>query len=203
MGRVGAAVSELVRIEEAGDVALVTIDRPPANAMNLELLEASHAVLDDLAARDPGAVVLAGRAGVFSAGVDLKLAPTLDAEGQRAMVDGINRMFAGWYSFPRPVVCAVTGHAIAGGFIFALCGDWRVGASEGKFGLTELRAGIPYPAVAMLAVRAELGAPQARRLVLRSDLADSHAAPAAGLFDDLAAPDAVRSRAGGGATGQG
>jgi len=188
-------VSELVRLEERGDVALVTIDRPPANAMNHELLEAGHAVLGDLAAREPGAVVLAGREGVFSAGVDLKLAPTLDADGQRTMVEGINRLFAGWYSLPRPVVCAVTGHAIAGGFILALCGDWRVGASEGKYGLTELRAGIPYPAVAMLAVRAELTPAVARRLVLRAELVDGAGALETGLFDELAEPADVVPRA--------
>jgi enoyl-CoA hydratase/carnithine racemase len=188
-------VSELVRVEERGEVALVTIDRPPANAMNRELLEAGRGVLADLAARDPGAVVLAGREGFFSAGVDLKLAPTLDDAAQRAMVDGINRLFAGWYSFPRPVVAAVTGHAIAGGLILALCADWRVAATEGKFGLTELRAGIPYPAVAMLGVRAELDPPVARRLVLRADLMDSQAALAVDIFDELAAPADVVPRA--------
>jgi len=188
-------VSELVRMEERGDVALVTIDRPPANAMDRELLEAGHAVLGDLAASDPGAVVLAGREGFFSAGVDLKLAPTLDEAGQRAMVEGINRLFHGWYSFPRPVVCAVTGHAIAGGLILALCGDWRVAATEGKYGLTELRVGIGYPGVAMLGVCAELSAPVARRLVLRADLLDPPAALEADLFDELVPPADVVPRA--------
>jgi enoyl-CoA hydratase len=95
------------------------------------------------------------------------------------MVEGINRLFAGWYSYPRPVVAAVTGHAIAGGLILALCGDWRVAATEGKYGLTELRVGIGYPAVAMLGVRAELEPAVARRLVLRADLLDPLAEPAA------------------------
>ncbi len=188
-------MSPIVTVEERGDIALVRVDRPPANAMDLELLAAAHDVLDDLRARDPAAVVLAGREGVFSAGVDLKLAPTLDSEGQGAMVDGINRMFAGWYAFPRPVVTAVTGHAIAGGLILALCGDWRVGATEGRYGLTELRAGIPYPAVAMRAVRAELDPGVARRLVLRAELLEAPAALAAGLFDELAAPAEVIPRA--------
>src|SRR6185437_4265626 len=99
-----------------------------------------------------------------------------DEAGQRAMVEGINRMFAGWYSFPRPVVAAVTGHAVAGGFILALCADWRVVSTEGRFGLTELRAGLPYPAAAILTVRAELAPAQARRFVLRADLTDSQGA---------------------------
>jgi enoyl-CoA hydratase/carnithine racemase len=193
LGRGG--VTELVRVDDRGDVALVTIDRPPANAMDRALLEAGHGVLDELRAREPGAIVLAGREGFFSAGVDLKYAPTLDAAGQRAMVEGINRMFAGWYSLERPVVCAVTGHAIAGGLILALCGDWRVCATEGRLGLTELRAGIPYPAAAMAAVRAELSPRVARRLVMRAELFDPPAALEMGLVDELAEPTQVVTRA--------
>jgi enoyl-CoA hydratase len=175
-----------IRVEGHGDLALVRIDRPPANAMDLELLRESHALLEELAADPPAAVVLTGRDGFFSAGVDLKLAPTLGPDEQRAMVDGINRMFLGWYGFPRPLVCAVNGHAIAGGFILALCGDHRVGAREGKLGLTELRAGIPYPAVAMAAVRAELSAAAARRLVLHADLVDPPTALGLRALDELA-----------------
>ena len=141
-----------VKIEERGDVALVKIDRPPANAMDLELLEDGRRALEELAAAEPGAVVLTGRDGFFSAGVDLKRAPTLDSQAQRAMVEAINRLFAGWYSFPRPVAAAVNGHAIAGGLILALCADYRVGGGDGKLGLTELRVGIPYPLAAMAVV---------------------------------------------------
>jgi enoyl-CoA hydratase len=135
--------------------------------------------------------VLTGREGFFSAGVDLKVAPTLGQGEQREMVAGINRLFAGWYAFPRPVVCAVNGHAIAGGLILALCGDHRVCSTEGKIGLTELRAGIPYPAAAIVAVRRELTAQAARQLVLRAELIDTHRAHELGVMDELATPDQV------------
>src|SRR5436189_1843224 len=165
-----------VRVEQRGDVALVRIDRPPANALDLSLLDEGHGVLADLGAAEPGAVVLTGRDGFFSGGVDLKLVPTLDAAAQRAMVGGINRLFAGWYGFPRPVVCAVNGHAIAGGLILALCGDYRAGSAEGNLGLTELRVGIGFPAAAMAVVKAELTPAAARVLVLRADLIDPQTA---------------------------
>ena len=187
---------QFVTIEERGDVALVRIDRPPANALDLELLEEERALVDQLTADEPGAVVMVGREGFFSAGVDLKAVPTLDADGQRSMVEGINRLFLGWYGFPRPLVCAVNGHAIAGGLILALCGDYRVGSEGGgKLGLTELRAGIPYPAAAMAIVRAELAAPAVRVLALRAELVE--AGPVAvelGLLDELVAPDLVLDR---------
>jgi enoyl-CoA hydratase len=188
-------VTEHVHVEDRDGVALVRIDRPPANALDPELLEQGHAVLSRLAEAEPAALVLTGRDGFFSAGVDLKVAPTLDADGQRAMVEGINRLFAGWYGFPRPVVCAVNGHAIAGGLILALCGDHRVGSTEGRLGLTELRAGIPYPAVAMAVVRAELTPSVARQLVLRAELIEPPQAREWGLVDELAAPPDVVPRA--------
>jgi enoyl-CoA hydratase len=173
----------------------VRLDRPPANALDPDLLSESAALVDELRSRDPGAVVITGRDGFFSAGADLKVVPSLDASGQAAMVDGINRLFAGWYSFPRPVVCAVNGHAIAGGMILALCGDYRVGCNEGKLGLTELRAGIPYPACALAVVKAELSAAAARVLALRAELIDPPTALALGALDELVSPDDVVPRA--------
>jgi enoyl-CoA hydratase len=163
--------------------------------MDPQLLEEGSRLAKELAVDPPAAVVLTGREGFFSAGADLKVAPTLDADGQRAMVDGINRIFAGWYGFPGPVVAAVNGHAIAGGLILALCADYRVGSSEGRYGVTELKAGLPYPAVAMAVVRAELHGPAARRLVLGADLVDAKEALEAGAFDEIAEPDQVLHRA--------
>jgi len=184
-----------VSIEEHDDVAVVRIDRPPANAMDPGLLADAVAATEEIAAADPGAVVLTGRPGFFSAGADLKVVPTLDADGQRAMVDGINGLCMAWYGLPRPVVCAVNGHAIAGGLVFALCADYRVAAADGRYGLTELRAGVPYPTMAIAVVAAELSAPAARRLVLRADLVDAADLRELGAFDEVVPNDEVLDRA--------
>jgi enoyl-CoA hydratase/carnithine racemase len=185
-----------VSVESRNEVALVRVDRPPANALDLELLREGRVAVEELRAAEPDAVVLVGRDGFFSAGVDLKAVPTLDRDGQRAMVNGINQLFLGWYSFPRPLVCAVNGHAIAGGLILALCGDHRVGCGVGKLGLTELRAGIGFPAAAMAIVRAELTPPAVRELTLRAELVESGpAAVELGLLDELVAPEELLDRA--------
>jgi enoyl-CoA hydratase/carnithine racemase len=180
-------VYEHLAIERRGEVTVVRIDRPPANALDPVLLSEGARCVEELAAEPPGAVVLTGREQFFSAGMDLKLAPNLSPEGQREVVGGINSLFAAWYAFPRPVVAAVNGHAIAGGLILALCADYRVGSSTGpgRFGLTELRAGIPYPAAAMAVVRAELSPPAARMMVLRAHLVDAAEAAALGVLDEL------------------
>ena len=182
------AYEHLTISDEAG-IAVVQIDRPPANAMDLSLLAEGHACVEELEASAPDAVVVTGRPGFFSAGVDLKLAPALDSEGQRQMVEGINRLFADWYCYPGPVVAAVNGHAIAGGLILALCADHRVCGPSGSFGLTEVKAGIGYPAVAMAVVRSELSPQVARRLVLGGGLVAAEEGLAMGLFDELVDDD--------------
>jgi enoyl-CoA hydratase len=184
-----------LRVQPRGDIAVVQIDRPPANALDSALLDEGAHLLSELAADDPAAVVLTGRERFFSAGLDLKVAPTLSPDEQRGMVDGVNRLFAAAYRYPGPLVCAVSGHAIAGGLILALCADHRVGAAEGKLGLTEVRAGVPYPAVAMAVVRAELAPAAVRRLVLRAELFDPRAALELGLLDEVVEPSAVLDRA--------
>jgi enoyl-CoA hydratase len=173
----------------------VRIDRPPANALDLDLLAEGHAVREQLASEEPGAVVITGRERFFSAGMDLKAVPELSPAEQRQTVDGINRLFSGWYAFPRPVVAAVNGHAIAGGLILALCADHRVCATAGKLGLTELRAGIPYPAAAIAVVRAELSASTARRLALGAELFTPEEALELGVVDELCAREQVVPRA--------
>lgn len=183
-----------VTIEERGDVALVRIDRPPANAMDPGLLRDARAVLEELRGADPAAVVVTGRPGFFSAGVDLKVAPTLDPDGQRELVDAINGAFLDWYAFPRPVVSAVNGHAIAGGLILALTGDQRVGAGDGKLGLTELKAGLGYPLAAIGIVKAELTAPVARTLALTAELVDMRRGLDLGILDELVEPDRLIDR---------
>jgi enoyl-CoA hydratase len=184
-----------IAVESRDGIAVVRIDRPPANALDPGLVAEIRAVCDELTEDPPSAVVLAGRDRFFSAGLDLNVVPGLEASGQGEMIAGINRMVAGWYAFPRPVVCAVTGHAIAGGLILALCADYRIGATEGKLGLTEARVGVPYPTGAMTLVRAELPAPVVRVLVLRADLVGPAEALELGLLDELAEPAAVLERA--------
>ena len=111
------------------------------------------------------------------------------------MVAGINALFAGWYGFWHPVVAAVNGHAVAGGLILALCADHRVGADGARYGLTETRVGIPYPAAAIGVVKAELAPEIARRLVLGAELIDSSLAREWGVVDELAPAERVLERA--------
>jgi enoyl-CoA hydratase/carnithine racemase len=177
--------SRFFDVQTDGDVTVVRIDRPPVNAIDPQLAEAGLALLEELSSEQRGAVVITGSGASFSAGLDLKVAPTLDEEQQRSMRSGINRLLGGWALFPRPLVTAVNGHAIAGGLILALCGDWRVVGGQGQFGLTEVNVGAPYPPAAMAIVRSELAPGVARRYALSGELVDSRTAFEAGMFDEL------------------
>jgi enoyl-CoA hydratase len=184
-----------VSVAERDGVAVLTVDRPPANAMDLALLGDLVDAVEGLAAAVPPALVLAGRDGFFSAGADLKAVPGYGPAEQRGMVDAINRMALGVYGLPCPVVCAVTGHAIAGGMVLALCGDHRVASTEGRYGLTEVKVGVPYPQAAIGVVRAELAAPAARVLALGNRLVDAPECVRLGAFDEALAPVDVLDRA--------
>jgi enoyl-CoA hydratase len=184
-----------IAIERSDGVAIVTVDRPPANALDLDLLAELVEVSASMREGDAEAVVLTGREGFFSAGLDLNAVPAMGPDDQREMIMGVNRMAGGWYSFPRPVVCAVNGHAIAGGLVLALCGDYRVGGTAGKLGLTEVRVGVPYPAAAIAVVEAELEPAAARTLILGGALVDPPRALELGLVDELADPGALMTRA--------
>src|SRR4051812_17603889 len=193
--RCGRPRVSTIEVQRRGDLAVGRINRPPANAMSPELLADGLAVTDELRADPPAAVVLTGLPGYFSAGLDLKMVPTLDEQGQRGMVDGVNRIFSAWYRLPWPTVAAVTGHAIAGGMILALCCDYRVVGSAGKFGLTEVRVGVGYPTAALTVVQAELSPQAARRLALVADLVDAGTALQSGAFDEQVEDERVEERA--------
>jgi enoyl-CoA hydratase len=181
--------------EHGEGVAVLSVDRPPANAMDLALLEEIVAAVQSFGGDLPRALVLAGRHGFFSAGVDLKLAPTYGPGDRHRMVAAINEMALAVYELPCPVVGAITGHAVAGGLVLALCTDLRLASSAGRYGLTEVQVGIGYPQAAIGVVRAELAPHAARRLALGGDLLSAGDCLQLGVFDEVVEPDELLPRA--------
>jgi enoyl-CoA hydratase len=178
--------SGMIDVIRHGKIALVTLRRPPANAMNIELTEEIASVFQDFGRDDEvRSVVLTGHGKSFCAGVDLKIVPAFDQGDQRRMVNALNRAFYSVYTCPLPVVGAINGHAIAGGLVLALCCDWRMAATTSFLvGLTEVRVGVPYPVAAMEVARQELRPDVARRLVLFGENMASSEAVDAGVFDE-------------------
>jgi enoyl-CoA hydratase len=185
-----------IAIERSGPVVIVRINRPPANAIDLDICQAMDAAFDEVMAGGPAAIVLTGTGRFFCAGLDLKIVPTYDRATQRTMLLAINRMVTKLYACPVPVVGAVNGHAIAGGMILALTPDYRVGPTgPALFGLTEARAGIPFPAAPMIVLRAELAPEHVRTVTLQARNFGPEEARAKGVLDELSPPDRVLARA--------
>ena len=173
----------LLSLEQTAAVALVTLQRPEKrNALSIDLrleLADSFAGL----AEDDGVAcaVLTGAGSAFCAGMD-----TSQFGGDRAhrerLVESSIAAFAAVQGFPKPLVAAVNGPAIAGGFVLALHADIRVAADTARFGFPELPRGIPPSYAAALAGLPE---PLARELCLTGRLLDAEEALRCGLVAEV------------------
>jgi len=144
-------MADTIRYEASGNVAHITLDDGKVNAMTFAFFEGLNAALDRAQRERPGAVVIAGRAGVFSAGLNLKVLPTLPPDELGRTMVAFGRTMLRVFTFPIPTVAAVTGHAIAGGAMLAFACDLRLMA-EGAFRLhlNEVAIGLPLPTWAIV-----------------------------------------------------
>jgi enoyl-CoA hydratase len=185
------------RLEKADGIAVITLDKPPVNAVDLVLVRDSEECLKSVE-NDPDvrAIVITGNGKCFSAGLDLKTVPYYSSAEQREMVEILNRIVAWLYGFPLPTVAAINGHAIAGGFILAIACDYRIGTNAAcKLGVTESRVGIPFPVSTMEVLRAEMAPAAARRMTLVGRTMNAQEALANGVLDEIQPPEGVLARA--------
>ncbi|MDH3705805.1 MAG: crotonase/enoyl-CoA hydratase family protein [Acidimicrobiia bacterium] len=179
-------MSDLIRDEQHGDVALLTMDDGKANALSHAMIDALDAGLDRAEA-DASALVLAGREGRFSAGFDLSVMQA-GPEAARALVAAGGRLCARLYTLPVPVVVACTGHALAGGALLVLSGDHRVGAAgDFKIGLNEVAIGLPLPQFAIDLAEQRLSRRHVTRATVLAHIYPPDEAVDAGYLDSVVA----------------
>ncbi len=166
-----------------------------ASALDVELLDALLRELDGIP-EDVRAIVLTGTGSIFSAGVDLFRLTRDGADYVRQFIPLLSRFLCTLFAFPKPVVAAVNGHAIAGGCIIALASDIRLMADgNGKIGVPELLVGVPFPTAALEVVRFAVPRDQFQSLIYTGRTVSAREAIAAGLIDEVVAPDALATRA--------
>jgi len=184
---------ELVRRIEHGEVFELRLDRPPANALDQDLITE---ISDNVLAADADAFVLSGAVGLFSAGLDVPYLLTLDRGGIEAVWRSFVQLTRILIGAPVPIAAAITGHAPAGGAVVAICCDWRVMA-EGDFriGLNEVQVGIVLPEFLLDLAARIVGPRQAERLAVGGLMLPPDEALRIGLVDELAPPNEVIDRA--------
>lgn len=144
----------MIERSDKGSIAILKLAHGKANTMDIELCEAMIETFDQLRISPAQAVVLTGQGSIFSAGVDLVCTSEGEAAYVRKFLPALNGMFDAVFHFPKPVVAAINGHAIAGGCVLACCADRRLMAQgNGRIGVTELLVGLPFPALAFEVMR--------------------------------------------------
>jgi len=182
--------------ERVEGVTVVTMTSNKVNAMDTDFCSDLQAAIAELQSSEPTPVVLTGTGRCFSAGLDILALYELDRTTLASFVDRLNESLLAWFTFPRPTVAAVNGHAIAGGCVLALACDLRIACDGGgRIGLNEVQVGIPLPCVPLEIARHALSPERIREVLLAGALYAPTEARARGLVDEVVEPDALLARA--------
>jgi enoyl-CoA hydratase len=181
----------LVQYSLEDGIATIVLDDGKVNALSLAMLGEIAAALDR-AEKDDAIVVLSGREQTLSAGFDLKALPKHPQEMLRAGAELSERLL----SFPRPVVAACNGNAIAMAAFILLSCDVRIGvAGDFKIGLNEVAIGLAVPWFGLSVARHRLARPYFDRCTVSGVLLDPEEAVRAGFLDRVVAGDELLAAA--------
>jgi enoyl-CoA hydratase len=176
-------------------VAFITMDDGKANVLGPSMQQALGDALDHADRDDVGAIVIAGNHRVFSGGFDLKVLTSGEVAPAIDMLKGGFELSHRLLSYPKPVVMACTGHAIAMGAFLLASGDHRVAAPAYNIQANEVAIGmtIPYAALEVMKLRLTRSAYQQAAGLAKTFFGET--AIAAGWLDEIVLPDMVLSRA--------
>lgn len=186
----------MLNLTTHGDIKEIQLARAPVNALNIDMLRALRAAIDESVREGTRGIVLSGAPGMFSAGVDVPALLQHDRAGVTEFWREFFMLCATLARVPIPMVAAITGHSPAGGAVLALFCDYRVMA-EGPFriGLNEVQVGLIVPEAIQLALRRVVGTYRAERMLVSGAMIDSTEALACGFVDELTDVDQVTVRA--------
>jgi methylglutaconyl-CoA hydratase len=188
-----------LKFERDGEIATLTLNRPEKrNAISApmidDLLVALNSAEEDRSVR---VVILTGAGKAFCAGMDLE---TLQAVATQTPAQNLAdsrrmaKMFRLVYGFPKPLITAVNGAAIAGGCGLATFSDFTIAVPAAKFGYTEVRIGFIAALVSVM-LRRQIGEKHARELLLTGRTIDAAEAFRLGLVTEIVPPDDLMKRA--------
>ncbi len=195
----------MIHREDRDSVTVLRMEHGKANAVDTapfadvtDALDTVEASFSSAPLRGDGAraLVLTGTGSMFSAGVNLFRVLEDGAPYLAEFLPALSAMVRRLFTWPRPVVAAVNGHAIAGGCVLAAACDRRVmNRDKGKIGVTELMVGVPFPADALEALRFLLPERHVQSLAYSGRVLDAAEALEIGLVEETAGAGAVLDRA--------
>ncbi|MDA8972395.1 enoyl-CoA hydratase/isomerase family protein [Saprospiraceae bacterium] len=179
---------DYLEIEKKGEYTIIQMNRPKVNAINFQMVkeirEAFKLMEEDITV---SGVILTGREGVFSAGLDLIELYDYDKTKIREFFIAFGLMYIELARFSKPFICAITGHSPAGGTVIAITSDYRVMAEGEKYGigLNEVAVNVQISTNLIEAYSFWLGQSLAYRFVLEGKLLNSEEALKANLVDEV------------------
>jgi len=187
-----------ISITHQDGVSILALQRSVTNALNLGLVRELSIALDTTALDDTvcGIVLTSTNDKFFSIGFDIPELYSLTPDEFRVFYQAFNRLCITLFSFPKPTIAAITGHAVAGGCILALCCDYRyIAEGNKKMGLNEIKLGVPIPYPADCILRELVCFRTYRDVVDTGDFFLPQQLITMGLVDRVISPDTVRARA--------
>ena len=187
-----------IQVESANGTQTITLNRPEKrNALSPELIDELTHALNDTAACDCGVVILTGAGSAFCAGLDMEHLQTMNAhtvEEHRRDSENMAHVLRTLYEFPKPVIAAVNGPAIAGGMGLATLCDFTYAVPDARFGYTEVRVGF-VPAIVASFLMRQIGEKRTRELLLSGRILKADEACRLGLVTRIVQPEDLMAEA--------
>ncbi len=189
---------QTLTLTHEGAVATITLTRPEKrNAISAQMIEELLAALAEIEHTAVRAVIITGSGSAFCSGMDLdalknlaQQSPTQNLEDSRRIATMFRRLWA----YPKPLIAAVNGPAIAGGCGIATLCDFTIAVPEAKFGYTEVRIGF-IPAIVSVFLIRQIGDKRARDLLLTGRILTAEEAKQIGLVNHIVEPDKLMDAA--------
>ena len=189
---------ETLAMSELDNIATITLNRPEKrNAISSGMIDELLRALGELGSGPARVVILTGEGKAFCAGMDLNYLKEFPSQSPEQILSDARRiagMFRSLWSFPKPIIAAVNGPAIAGGTGLATLCDFTLASPDASFGYTEVRIGFMPAIVSSFLVR-QVGEKRARELLISGRLFSAQEALAIGLVTEVVPADSLLDRA--------
>jgi enoyl-CoA hydratase/carnithine racemase len=175
-----------MKLEKNNSVSILRLNNGKANALSADVFDEVGSLITNFLDSDSKALVLTGSTGFFSGGLELPAIVDYSREELKEFMNKFESMLLKIFTSNKPIICAVNGHAIAGGLVIALQCDYRI-ASTGKYklGLLETKLGIGLPLLPLESLRAQVPVKSWMRIAFEAELFNPETALELGIVDEV------------------